>query len=103
MGNDNCIDCLQVKNLEDKIKAIWKQIEKSEGQLKEQEKRISDLESDTNELKTQFKNIEKTLEKIDKKLDKLTEAPGQKWDKVTTAAVIAMVSTLVGMALGKLF
>ena len=36
---DECKDCVQVKGLEDKIKALWHQVDESKGQRKDHEKR----------------------------------------------------------------
>ncbi len=69
--NEACKDCIQVKNLEDKIRALWHTVNEIKSQNIVFEKRITDLEraSDVTEEKfdrifTAIGSIEKNIEKI---------------------------------------
>lgn len=100
---ENCSNCVYIKSLEDKIASIWKQIQESKEQRNDHEKRIAKLETNTSVLEEKLDRMEKNIEKIMQILETLTAAPGQKWDKMTSAAVVAIVSGIIGVALGKLF
>ena len=100
---ENCSDCLYVKSIEDKIASVWKQIQESKDQRNDHERRIAKLETNTSVLEEKIDRMEKNIEKILATLESLTAAPGQKWDRMTSAAVVAVVSGIVGVALGKLF
>ena len=69
--NEDCKDCIQVKNLEDKIRALWHTVNEIKEQNRDFEKRATDLEraSDVTEEKfdrifTAIGSIEKNIEKI---------------------------------------
>lgn len=100
---ENCSDCLYARALDDKIASIWKQIQESKDQRNDHERRIAKLETNTSVLEEKLDRMEKNVEKILATLEALTAAPGQKWDKMTSAAVVSLISGIVGLALGKLF
>ncbi|HBJ2609734.1 hypothetical protein CGQ39_20130 (plasmid) [Clostridium botulinum] len=71
---NECKDCIQINNLEDKIKSIWHQIEESKEQRKEFEKRITDLEISKGETKEKFDRIFTAIEAIEKNIEKIADS-----------------------------
>jgi septal ring factor EnvC (AmiA/AmiB activator) len=93
--NEECKDCIQAKNLDDKIKALWHQITESKEQRKDFEKRITDLErkSDVTEEKfdrifTAIEAIEKNIEKIANSLECIQSKPGQNWNELIKTIIV---------------
>lgn len=86
---NDCKDCIQIKNLEDKIKALWHQVDESKEQRREFEKRIVELErrSDVTEEKFDrifeaIEAIEKNVEKIANSLECLQSKPGKTYENL---------------------
>lgn len=69
-----CKDCIQTKALEDKIKAIWHQIDESKEQRKDFEKRITELEINKGETKEKFDRIFNAIEAIEKNIEKIANS-----------------------------
>jgi len=68
---NECKDCIQIKNVEDKIKALWHQVEESKEQRKDFEKRITELEIHKAETKEKFDRIFNAIEGIEKNIEKI--------------------------------
>lgn len=108
--NEDCRECLQVKQLEDKIKSLWHQIEESKEQRKDFEVRISSLERklDVTEEKfdrifTAIESIEKNIEKIVSALDEAQTKNAKKYDNLGYEIVKYLVILAVGIAVAKIF
>ena len=78
---NECRDCIQVKNLEDKIetlcknledknKSIWHQLNESKTERKDLEKRIKELEIISNVTEERLDGIFKSIEAIEKNIEK---------------------------------
>lgn len=119
--NGDCKDCIQVKNLEDKIRALWhvvgelkvgiKDIEKKlNDQIEKFEKRITDLEissSVTDEkldrIFTAMSSMEKNIEKIANSIEKMQNKDAKTYANlkyeiikyVVIAGVAAVVAKLI--------
>lgn len=100
---NECKDCIQIKNLEDKIKALWHQIDESKEQRKDFEKRIIELErrSDVTEEKFDrlfdaIEAIEKNVEKIANGLEQLQSKPAKTYENLQYEVIKYIV--IAGMA-----
>ncbi|MVX62229.1 hypothetical protein GKZ28_00755 [Clostridium chromiireducens] len=100
---NECKDCIQIKNLEDKIKALWHQIDESKEQRKDFEKRIIELErrSDVTEEKFDrlfdaIEAIEKNVEKIANALEQLQSKPAKTYENLQYEVIKYIV--IAGMA-----
>ncbi|MBN7576028.1 hypothetical protein C1H57_12420 [Clostridium sp. 2-1] len=99
---NDCKDCIRVKNLEDKIKALWHQVEESKAERKELSERVGELErkSDVTEEKfdrlfNAIEAIEKNIEKIANKLEALESKPGQNWNELIKTIIVVGVTAAV--------
>lgn len=100
---NDCKDCIQIKNLEDKIKALWHQVEESKEQRKDMEKRIIELErrSDVTEEKFDrifdaIEAIEKNVEKIANSLECLQNKPTKMYENLTGEVIKYVVLAAIG-------
>lgn len=105
--SENCKDCIQVQNLEDKIKALWHQVEESKEERKDFEKRITDLEISQGENKKDFNRLFDDVEEIKQSLREIAEAikninstPGKNYEKLKWIVTTALVSMGIGAVLG---
>lgn len=107
--NEYCKDCVQVKNLEDKIKALWHQVEESKEERRDHEKRIGELErkSDVTEEKfdrifNAIKDIEKNIEKIATSIDAIQMKGSKTYDNLKYETIKYIVIAVLGFAVAKL-
>lgn len=105
---NECKDCIQVKNLEDKIKALWHQIEESKDQRKDFEKRINELEIYKGETKEKFDRIfdslnaiEKNIEKIANSLELIQTKPAKTYENLKFEAIKSIVIAAIGFVVAK--
>ncbi|SHG90834.1 hypothetical protein [Tepidibacter thalassicus] len=71
---NECKDCIQVKNLEDRIKSVWNAINETKGFIKDFEKRITDLEIAKSESRKDIERIFDAIETIEKNIVKIADA-----------------------------
>ena len=71
---NECKDCINIKNLEDKIKSLWHQVDESKEQRKDFEKRITELEIHKAETKEKFDRIFNAIECIEKNIEKIANS-----------------------------
>lgn len=71
MTEKDCSNCLQVKNLDDKMKGLWKEVEASKAERKELSERVKVLEEYKVETKGKFERIFEALEAIEKNVEKI--------------------------------
>ena len=71
---NECKDCVQVKNLEDRIKSVWNAINETKDTIKDFEKRITDLEIARSENRKDIERIFDAIEVIEKNIVKIAEA-----------------------------
>lgn len=71
---NECKDCMQIKSIEDKIKALWHQVEESKEQRRDFEKRITELEINRGETKEKFDRIFNAIECIEKNIEKIADS-----------------------------
>ena len=99
---NECKDCIHVKNLEDKIKALWHQVEESKTDRKELNERVGELErkSDVTEEKfdrlfNAIEAIEKNIEKIANKIEALESKPGQNWNELIKTIIVVVATAAI--------
>ena len=63
---------------------------------------LADLTASVKVLATKQENVEADVREIKTDVKALTEAPGRKWDTLIKILVTALVTGLVGWALGKI-
>ncbi len=108
--NGECKDCIQVKNLEDKIRALWHAVNEIKEQNRDFEKRATDLErsSDVTEEKfdrifTAIAAIEKNIEKIANSMEQIQMKSAKTYENlkyevikyVVVAAIAGVVAKLI--------
>jgi septal ring factor EnvC (AmiA/AmiB activator) len=71
---NECKECIQVKNLEDKIKALWHQVEESKQERKDLDKRIIELERSSDVTEEKFDRIFNAIEAIEKNIEKIANS-----------------------------
>ena len=71
---NECKDCVQAKNLEDRIKSVWNAINETKDTIKDFEKRITDLEIARSENRKDIERIFDAIEVIEKNIVKIAEA-----------------------------
>ncbi len=105
---NDCKDCIHVKNLEDKIKALWHQVEESKEQRKEFEKRITELEIYKGETKEKFDRIfeslnaiEKNIEKIADSLEQIQTKPAKTYENLKFEVIKSVVAAAIGFVAAK--
>lgn len=69
-----CKDCVQVKNLEDRIKSVWNAINEIKEIAKDFEKRITELEIARSENRKDIERIFDAIEVIEKNIVKIADA-----------------------------
>lgn len=106
--NEQCKDCIQVKNLEEKIKGLWHQIEESKEQRKDFEKRIVELEKNSDVTKEKFDRLFNAIECIEKNIEKIAESiqaiqtKGAKtYDNLKYEAVKYIIMAAIGFLIAK--
>lgn len=107
---DECKDCVQVKGLEDKIKALWHQVDESKGQRKDHEKRISDLEGNDKKtaetiewIKSSIEEIKTSLSKIASTLETIQLKGAKTYDNLKYEAIKYMIVAVIAFAAAKIF
>lgn len=105
---NECKDCIQIKNLEDKIKALWHQVEESKEQRRDFEKRLTELEIHKAETKEKFDRIfnaieciEKNIEKIANSIECLQGKPAKTYEKLTYEVVKYIVIAGIAFVIAK--
>jgi septal ring factor EnvC (AmiA/AmiB activator) len=105
--NENCKDCVQVRNLEDKIKSVWNAINESKDQLKDHESRIKELEVNKGETTIMLQNIKETTERIEQsiksmetEISSLKSQPNKNYEKFKWIIITALASSIVGAVFG---
>lgn len=105
---NECKECIQIKNLEDKIIALWHQVEESKEQRRDMEKRIIELErrSDVTEEKFDrifdaIEAIEKNVEKIANSLECLQNRPGRTYENLIFEVTKYVVLAAIGFMAAK--
>lgn len=108
MGDD-CKDCLQVKNLDDKIKAIWDTLNEIKDQNKDVEKRTASLErlSDVTEEKldrifTAIGSMERNLEKIANAMESIQNKSSRTYDNLKYEIIKYIVLAITAVAVAKM-
>jgi septal ring factor EnvC (AmiA/AmiB activator) len=108
MGDD-CKDCLQVKNLDDKIKAIWDTINEIKNINKELGNRTASLErlSDVTEEKldrifTAIGSMEKNIEKIATAIEKIQNKSSRTYDSLKYEIVKYIVLAVTAIVVAKM-
>lgn len=71
---NECKDCVQVRNLEDKIKSVWNAVNELKNYTKDFEKRVTDLEIARSENRKDIERIFDAIEIIEKNIVKIAEA-----------------------------
>ena len=71
---NECKDCIQVKNIEDRIKSVWNAVNETKDTLKDFEKRITDLEIARSENRKDIERIFDAIEVIEKNIVKIADA-----------------------------
>lgn len=66
-----CKDCIQIKNMEDKIKSLWHAVNEQKELSKEVEKRLTDLERSSDVTEEKFDRIFNAIEAIEKNIEKI--------------------------------
>ncbi|WP_238917271.1 hypothetical protein [Clostridium sp. YIM B02555] len=106
---NDCKDCIQIKNLEDKIKSLWHQVEESKADRKELNERIIELErrSDVTEEKFDrifdaIEAIEKNVEKIANSLECLQNKPAKMYENLTSEVIKYVVLAAIGFIAAKI-
>lgn len=106
---NDCKDCIQIRNLEDKIKALWHQIEESKEQRKDFEKRIIELEIHRGETKEKFDRIfdainaiEKNIAKIADTLESIQTKPAKRYESLIQEVIKFIVLAGVGFAVANI-
>jgi septal ring factor EnvC (AmiA/AmiB activator) len=109
MGDD-CKDCIQVKNLEDKIRALWHAVNEIKEQNRDFEKRATDLEraSDVTEEKfdrifTAIGSIEKNIEKIANSIEQMQMKGSKTYENLKYEVIKYVVLAVTAIAAAKLF
>lgn len=110
MGNENCRDCIQVKQLEDKIKALWHQVDESKEERKDHEKRLIELERKSDVTEEKFDRIfdaieciEKNTEKIASAIEEIQTKNAKRYDSLTYEIIKYVVIFVVAFAVAKIF
>jgi len=103
-----CKDCIQCKNLEDKIKALWHQVQESKTDRKELNERVIELErrSDVTEEKFDrifdaIEAIEKNVEKIANSLEKIQSKPAQNWNELIKTIIVVATTAAITYFINK--
>jgi septal ring factor EnvC (AmiA/AmiB activator) len=101
--NENCKDCIQIGNIEDKIKSLWHATNEIKDQNKDFEKRINELEIANSENKKDFKRafddiaeIKNSLKDIATAIKNMQSQPVQNYEKIKWILITAFASSLVG-------
>lgn len=72
--HEDCRDCIQIKNIENRIKDIWCQVEESKEYRRELEKRVTDLEINRAETKEKLDRIFNAIDSIEKNIEKIASS-----------------------------
>lgn len=107
---NECKDCIQIANLEDKIKALWHQVEESKEQRKDFEKRITELEISRGETKEKFDRIfnaieaiEKNIEKIANSIEQIQSKSAKTYENLKYEVIKYIVIAGIAFAMAKIF
>lgn len=107
---NECKDCVQVKNLEDRIKSVWNAINETKDTIKDFEKRITDLEIARSENRKDIERIFDAIEVIEKNIVKIAEAmeaikskDAKTFDNLRYEVVKYIILAGVAFAVAKLF
>lgn len=105
-----CKDCIQAKNLEDRIKSVWNAVNETKDTLKDFEKRIMDLEIARSESRKDIERIFDAIEVIEKNIVKIAEAmeamkskDAKTFDNLKYEVVKYVLLAAVAVAVTKLF
>lgn len=71
---ENCANCLNMKSMEDKIKAIWHEIDDSKAQRKELSDRVGILEGNEKETRETIKWIKDSIDEIKNSVGEIAAA-----------------------------
>lgn len=103
----NCKDCLQVKNLMEKVDDLKKVVDSKGDNF---EIRLTELEKNTGIERERTKMLFKMLEEIKDnikiiadKIDKIENKDGENYSKLKMAVITSIATGIVGIAIGKLF
>lgn len=105
---NECKECIRVKNLEDKIKALWHQVEESKADRKELNEKVSELERKSDVTEEKFDRlfdaieaIEKNIEKIANKLESLESKPGENWNELIKTVIVVVATAAITYFINK--
>lgn len=105
---NECKDCIQIKNLEDRIKSLWHEANESKEQRKDFEKRINELEIYKGETKEKFDRIfdslnaiEKNIEKIANSLEQIQTKPAKTYENIKLEAIKSILMAAIGFIVAK--
>lgn len=107
---NECKDCVQVRNLEDRIKSVWNAVNETKDTIKDFEKRITDLEIARSENRKDIERIFDAIEVIEKNIVKIAEAmevikskDAKTFDNLRYEVVKYIILAGVAFAAAKLF
>lgn len=89
----------RMTEVEQRCKSNTHRIDELAGDVKV----LADLTASVKVLATKQENVEAVVREIKTDVKALTEAPARKWDTLIKVLVTALVTGLVGWALGKIF
>jgi predicted nuclease with TOPRIM domain len=68
---ENCKECIQIANMEDKLRSVWHVLNELKDKDKDIDKRVSNLEQHNSANIEKFDRIFNSIESIEKTLDKI--------------------------------
>jgi chromosome segregation ATPase len=86
-------------NLEQRVAALEKDIERNSEQHKEFYARFGSLENFQARTDEKYSNIMREIEKMSETLESLKSAPAKNWNAVVSAAISSIVGVVIGFLL----
>lgn len=97
--SENCIDCIQIKNIKEDIVEVKTKIDKLETEINIVKERAGRNEEQTKMVFKILSEIKTSIEKISTKMDVIEAKPNVLLEKVAVGVITAVVMLVISLAL----
>ncbi|MBV1817348.1 hypothetical protein KUA25_04645 [Bacteroidales bacterium MSK.15.36] len=99
--NEDCKDCIYIKNVEDRITKVENAVEILQRDVTDTKLNFAASNTQMKSIAVSLEKLEKKIDNISNKVDSLEKKPGKRWDDLTKTIITVIATAAVTYFISK--